>query len=209
MTTVSEAPSVGANPNSGTGEGFLAFFDYLINRKEMVEATASALRTGCKKVLSVEDDLVALDLRTVNVDDIVRRWRNHSRGTMKDRSIDQYEQRFRQSVDMYRKWLNDDPDWLGARRAKVSSNSSAAPRKTTRAASSPAEPGDTKGEVPAQDGPPPVGMIAYPFPLRPGVQARLVLPEDLTRNEAKRVMNFVGALAFDEQLALTRGEPQE
>jgi hypothetical protein len=209
MTTVSEAPTE-ANPNSGTGEGFLAFFDYLINRKEMVETTAVALRTGSKNVLGVEDDLAALDLRTANVDEIVRRWRNHSRGKMKDRSIEQYEQRFRQSVEMYRKWLNDDPEWLGSRRAKAApSSTNGGPRRTARATAPTAAPSESRSEAAALDEPPVAGMISYPLPLRPGLQARLLLPEDLTRNEAKRVMNFVNALAFDEQLAITSGTETE
>lgn len=207
MTTVMDAPA-GANPNSGNGEGFLAFFDYLINHKEMVEATASALRTGCKKVLAVEDDLGSLDLRSADVDDIVRRFKNHSRGTMKDRSVEQYEQRFRQSVEMYRKWLNQDPDWLGARRGKSTSASNGGPRKATRTPAAPQESADVEIGSRRETASAP-GMITYPLPLRPGVQARLVLPENLSRNEAKRVVNFVNALAFDEQLALTAGEIEE
>jgi hypothetical protein len=207
MTTATDAPP-GANPNSGNGEGFLAFFDYLINRKEMVEATASALRTGCKKVLAVEDDLANLDLRSADVDDIVRRFKNHSRGSMKDRSVEQYEQRFRQSVEMYRKWLNQDPDWLGTRRSKAPSASNGAPRKATRAVAAPQALADAR-ETSAPEAPPAPGMITYPLPLRPGMQARLVLPEDLSRNEAKRITNFVSALAFDEQLAITTGDAEE
>lgn len=207
MTTATDAPA-GVNPNSGNGEGFLAFFDYLINRKEMVEATASALRTGCKKVLAVEDDLASLDLRSADVDDIVRRFKNHSRGTMKDRSVEQYEQRFRQSVEMYRKWLNQDPDWLGARRSKSPSASNGGQRKAVRTVAAPQGPTDAEVKT-GRETPPAPEMITYPLPLRPGVQARLVLPENLSRNEAKRVMNFVSALAFDEQLALTAGEVDE
>ena len=180
MTTGSEAPT-GANPNSGTAEGFLAFFDYLINRKEMVETTAAALRTGSKNVLSIEADLAALDLRTANVDELVRRWRNYSRGNMKDRSVEQYEQRFRQSVEMYRKWLNHDPEWLGSRRSKAAPTSpGGGPRRTSRATTlAPAPQAVEQEELPV------AGMISYPLPLRPGLQARLLLPEDLTRERGQ------------------------
>jgi hypothetical protein len=51
--------------------------------------------------------------------------------------------------------------------------------------------------------PPRSSLIEYPFPLRPGVQARLALPEDLTEREAKRLARFVESLAVSEQPAIT------
>lgn len=41
-------------------------------------------------------------------------------------------------------------------------------------------------------------MIEYPFPLRDDLLARLLLPRDLTTDEAKRLVAFVNALAIDE-----------
>ena len=38
------------------------------------------------------------------------------------------------------------------------------------------------------------GMLSYPFPLRNGVKASLILPEDLTVEEAERLGNFIRAL---------------
>lgn len=52
-------------------------------------------------------------------------------------------------------------------------------------------------------------LIEYPFPLRPGVQARIALPEDLTEKDAKRLARFVESLAFSEQLAITAGPAPE
>lgn len=199
-------PEVGEaiNPSTGTGAGMIAFLDYAIKRKEMVEATAVALRTGCKKVLEIEDDSNTVDLKTADVDDIIRRFRNGARGQMKDRSIDQYEQRFRQTVDMYRKWLVDDPTWRPAGRApKTANGSSTARAATPRNTVTPVQGGGTG--MPRHDEPAAPGMITYPIPIRPGVHGRIVLPEDLTTREAQRIAQFVAALAFEEQLALPPG----
>ena len=38
------------------------------------------------------------------------------------------------------------------------------------------------------------GMLSYPFPLRNGVKASIILPEDLTVDEAERLGNFIRAL---------------
>jgi len=54
-----------------------------------------------------------------------------------------------------------------------------------------------------------VGSEEYPFPLRPGVMARLILPVDLTRDEAKRIKAFVDMLVIagsDEEGASIKQE---
>ncbi len=41
------------------------------------------------------------------------------------------------------------------------------------------------------------GLINYPFPIRSGIRARLMLPDDLTTAEAERVSAFIRALAIE------------
>ena len=97
---------------------------------------------------------------------------------MKPRTLEQYEQRFRQSVDMYLKWLDNDPTWKPAQRKRVSNGSgSKAGKEATRVTSAPVE----KAPTVEQHQP---GMIKYPFPIRPGLQGTVTLPEDLTIREA-------------------------
>jgi hypothetical protein len=193
----------GVSPNSGTGAGLIAFLAYLIKRNEMVEATASALRTGCRKVLTVESDLNAVDIKSGDLDDLVRRFRHKYRGDIKDRSLDTYEQRFRQSADMYRKWLNEEdwrPNSARRRQAPNGATSKSSPSQTNSAgqvADTTNRPSDHSD--PGHDRPPHPGMITYPFPIRAGLQGKITLPEDLTRREAKRIAAFVAALVSDEE----------
>lgn len=189
-----------ASPNDGTGAGLIAFLNYLIDKNEVIEATGSALRTGCRKVLDVEDDWANVDIRTVDVDGLIGRFRNKYRGDLAERSLANYEQRFRSTVEMYRKWLDDDPSW----RPTTRSRSTSASKKVNGNPAAPKPDPQTPAVTP--DTPPSAGMVTYPLPIRPGVQGRLVLPEDLTAREARRIANFVSALAFDEQLSLPAGE---
>jgi hypothetical protein len=209
---VMEVDGVAADPNSGTGGGMLAFLDYVIRKNEMVEATAAALRTGCKKVLEVEDNWQNLDLRNLDTDQMLVRFRNKYRAELRERSLYNYEQRFRQTVEMYFKWLDNDPSWRPAVRASRSANG-AKKAAAMPVAASPSEGGSALPvEVPAPTvaaSAPGVSMVAYPLPIRPGVQGRLVLPEDLTKREAQRIGAFVSALAFDERLAITSGTSTE
>ena len=55
--------------------------------------------------------------------------------------------------------------------------------------------------------PPSTPLIEHQIPLRPGIRARITLPEDLTEKEAMRVARFAQSLAFSsDQPAITAGE---
>lgn len=112
------------------------------------------------------------------------------------------DRRFRQSVVMYRKWLNHEKDWLQIRRTSPK----ATPRKANggKANGESATDAATAVEAPTATVAR-AGMIAYPLPIRPGVKGSLILPEDLSRREAERVAQFVAALAFHEHLAIASG----
>lgn len=187
---------------NGSGAGLIAFLNWTIEKNELVDATASALRTGCLKVLSVEDDWEGLDLRTADLDNIINRFKNKHRMDMKDRTREQYEQRLRQSVDMYLKWLDDDPTWKPLQRkrtAPVNGGTGSNGRKA--AAPSPSEvsatPSAAAPALPALPAAP--GMISYPFPIRPGLRGTIQLPEDLSMREANRIAAFISTLAVEDE----------
>lgn len=195
-----------AQPSSGTGAGLIAFLNWAIRKNELAKDTASALRTGCRKVLEAEGEWATLDIRSLDVEDLLRRFRNKERGgDLSDKSVAVYEQRFTSTVDMYRKWLDNDADWRPARTRPTTvkrngGSNGSMPSGAKASTGLNVEPASKPESLPV------TGMVTYPLPIRPGVQGRLILPEDLTAKEAKRVANFVSALAFEEQLAITSGE---
>lgn len=191
--------------DDGTGGGLIQFLNWTIEKDELVEATASALRTGCLKVLEVEDDYQSLDLRSADLDNLVSRFRNRNRYDMKDRTLDAYAKRFLQSVEMYTKWLAGDPTWKPSPRKRAVSSASNGSAPKARSASPVASQSSGSDGVTApttQTGTlPPArpGMITYPFPIRPGLQGQIMLPEDLTQREAERVGAFIKTLAFEDE----------
>jgi hypothetical protein len=188
----STAEETGPSAKDGTGAGLIEFLNWTITHHELVETTASALRTGCQKVLSVEDDPDGVDLRSADLDSIIGRFKTKHRMDMKDRTREQYEQRFRQSVEMYIKWLDNDPTWKPAQRKRPVGGNGTTPKtaKDTTQSESPSAPPRVEQHQP--------GMITYPFPIRPGLQGKISLPEDLTMREAKRIAAFVSTLALEE-----------
>lgn len=55
----------------------------------------------------------------------------------------------------------------------------------------------TGSEPPAGDSTRSMGLVVYPFPLRPGVTAELRLPAELRRAEVARLTKFIEALSTD------------
>lgn len=180
---------------NGSGAGLIAFLNWTIEKNELVDATASALRTGCLKVLSVEEGWESIDLRTADLDNIIGRFKNKHRMDMKDRTREQYEQRLRQSVEMYLKWLDDDPTWKPAQRKRAAAhgNNNGSSKKAEGQITVQMHP-----EVQVQREPYKAGTITYPFPIRPGLRGKIELPEDLTVKEAKRIAAFISTLAVEE-----------
>src|SRR6266545_1703510 len=99
-----------------------------------------------------------------------------------------YKTRFRSGVNMYRGFLQDPGGWRPSKSPRPATNSSSRrrandhPEETSNSSKAPPPPSDEASERP--------DMMTYPFPLRRDgnvVFARLILPNDLTPGEAKRI----------------------
>lgn len=193
--TTTETDEKRKNPTDGDCAAMIEWLGWTIQKSEMVEATASALRTACQKVLAVEDDWGSIPVADLDVESIIGRFRIKHRGDMKDATVDTYVNRLRQTLDMYTKWLVGDSTWKPAQRKRTARTPS-----TNGAAGKvpPVEP-VTPLEAPKVDQPPKAGMIAYPFPIRPGLRGKIELPEDLTIKEARRIAAFISTLAVEEE----------
>lgn len=185
--------------SDGTAAGLLIFLDWTISRGELVPATAASYRTAARRVLQTEGDPAAVDLRRTDIDEMIRRFTNRSRGDFKEQSLSTYDQRFRQAVSMYMAYL-DGGDWRPARRASRSSEKNAEPTQRRKPQTSVGDPTtSTEHPTPRRDAAGAPAMITFPLPIRAGVRGQLVVPEDLTAHEAQRIAQLVAALAVGPQ----------
>ncbi len=192
--------------NSATGAGLIYFCDIMIKRNEMTKGTGSALRTGCKKVLDTEDDPDNIDLRELDQEGLLRRFVNKNRVDLNDRSLQTYQQRFRQTVDMYLKFIEGDPNWNTVK-VRTAGPKLAGTSKGTKTGNVVEMKPTASGAASSPDATSAAGMIEWPIPIRPGVTGKLVVPDSMTQREAQKVVKVVTALAhaFAEQLALPPG----
>lgn len=194
-----------AEPKHGTGAHYLHFLNWAEKKGELPATTVQNWRNASVKVLEIEDDWQNLNLVEFDLDGHLNRFEILKRTAYAASSMNAYKARTKIGIETYRAWLAQAPDWKSKAGAPRVSKNGSEGKSAKKTASTPPETmvptGDIGGYVPTRR-----PLIEYPFPLGPGVQARITLPEDLTDKEAKRIARFVESLAFTEQLAIT-GSP--
>lgn len=160
-----------------------------------------AYRTAARRVLEVEGDPDSVDLSNVDVNDLLQRFRIKNKAKLAEPSFAAYESRFRRGLDMYMRWLDDDPDWAGKPRrsrkrgVKTAPNSESGtpmPTASTPPVSAPADEhgrdgGALRGKSELSD---------YPVALVDSkVTAILRLPQTYTTGDAARMSALINALA--------------
>ncbi len=209
--TLDEAETI----TSRSGAGLMKFLEVKVRKHELPESVASPLRTASKRVLDVEDNPDAVDLTTINIDELLRRFQNKNRVALTNQSLQAYETRFRRARSMYFRWLENDPDWIGKIRQSGAANGASKTGKATRPAvtggygagraarpsageQQPLEsvsdnvvPDATNVDVPL-----PPELFDYPVALvDSNVIAILRLPRTYTTGDAARMAALINALA--------------
>lgn len=155
--------------------------------------TARSLSAACKQVLSVLDGWEKLDVRAIDVDDVVRRFQNRRNKDFKPDSLEVYKQRFGQAVAKFLQYADAPSSWKGVardrqkRRGKSENN-------TSVVATSPASRSSAELVNPG------AALVEYPFPLREGRFAYLRLPADLRIADVKRLTAYLTTLVMDTEV---------
>lgn len=176
-----------------TGKEFAEFWNLAANKGWMNSYTAKSLIAPVKQIMSVDDDWDSKDVTTLDVDDLLHRFRNKRRLDFSSVSLRAYERRFKFALNEFQKYLNDPDKWI----AEKSSNSSKT-KKTTRIK------GGNKTEESVEDSrtilPITSGytsMVDYPFVLRENCLVRLKLPIDLQVSDIDRLTAFLKTLVVE------------
>ncbi|MFZ1005991.1 MAG: hypothetical protein WAN65_04085 [Candidatus Sulfotelmatobacter sp.] len=158
--------------------------------------TAAGLRSACTRVLEVAGDgWEKMDVTTIDIEDLLVRFQNLKKKDFRPQVLEVYKQRFRKAVVSYLDYLRSPSGWKPS-----SQERSAASQRNER---SPKRPVATETvSVGAATGRVSPGEVEYPFPLRPGVMARLILPSNLTQQDVSRLT------AFMAMLVVGAGEPR-
>lgn len=192
----------------GTGAGLLAFLSWASERGALNASTAGAMKAAVTATLEVEgDDPAAVDIRKLDVDDLLDRFARKKGHKYSPDSLATYHGRFRRAAEMYVEYLANPAGWKppkgrSARKPKLANGKEAAASSVspTSAVAAPS--------IGAPTPPPENQLITYPFPLRSGTTAYFQLPRELPRAEVDRMVGFLQSLAIDPQPALPRGSDE-
>ena len=172
-----------------SGKAMVEHWKWAAEKGLMNPNTAGALRGACSQVLSVLDGWESTDVRTVNIDDVFRRFQNKRNKDFKPESLEAYKRRFSHAVKLFLEYADNPSSWKAPsqgrsmRREKNGGNggerADKVPDRSPTASSAGA------------------GLVEYPFPLREGRFAYLRLPADLKVAEVKRLTAYLNTLAID------------
>ena len=147
--------------------------------------TAGGLRSACAGVPEVlGDDWEQADISSTDVEDLLLRFQNLKKKDYRPEVLEVYKQRFRKAVASYLEYLANPGTWKPSTREK----SSASQRAERPSKHQPPTPPVATNHRMSPD------EVEYPFPLRPGVMARLILPRDLTKDDVTRLSAFMSML---------------
>ena len=174
-----------------TGKSLVEHWDWAATKGVMNKNTAGALRAACTQVLGVLDDWQHVDVTTIDAEDVVQRFKDLRAKDFKPESLETYGARFKKALSSYITYTRDPGAWKPTRQSKVRG-----PRPNGNGATA-ASGAQGEAASPRAAEHPRAGLVDYPFPLRDGLTARLMLPRDLKKAEVKRLSAFMSTLTVD------------
>jgi hypothetical protein len=181
------------------------FIEYVVAKGLVNPSTAQGWRVATTKVLEELTPEELADVRRIDVGDTFRAFLHRNPGRLSPASVGEYRRRVGRAIEEFVRWV-DDPGAYGALgSAAVRQGDGQGPRRrgrgraSTPAATAVGSAGNADGAAAAapsqlprrRDG------LALEYPLRPGFLAQVVVPPDLTVDEARRMGAFLLTLSPD------------
>jgi|SRR5580700_1593450 hypothetical protein len=186
------------------GKALIEHWSWAAEKGVMNKNTAAGLRAACVQVLGVLDDPDQSDVANIDIEGLLTRFQNLRKQRFKPQVLEAYKRRFRNAVRSYKEYLENPGAWKPANQDR-----SGGPDRRSRASNASGTQAVSSGAGHSHTATSLAGSEEYPFPLRPGVMARLVLPVDLTRDEARRIKAFVDMLVVVSSSDEGSGTKQE
>ena len=172
-----------------TGKALVDHWTWAAEKGIMNRNSAAGLRAACSQVLSVLDGWQEIDVTSLDLEDVVHRFKNIRARDFNPKSLEVYESRFKNALASFREYVRDPGAWRPASRQRSQDNASRMKERSIGVTEA-SEPVQVAAESRA-------GLVDYPYPLREGETARLMLPRDIKLAEARRLYAFMRTLAVD------------
>ena len=169
------------------------FIEFVVAKGLVHPATAQGWRVATAKVLEDLTPAEGEDVRRIDVEATFKGFLNRYPGRLSPASVGEYRRRVGRAIEEFVRWMEDPGSYAFRSPPR-------APRADARRRRPEAAPASSPGPVrPRPSGPAPARPdgIALDYPLRPDLLAQVVVPRDLTVEEARRMGAFLVTLAVD------------
>jgi hypothetical protein len=173
--------------------------------ESLASARASATKNMTRYVYG--DAWPSQPIKDLDLDDLFLKFGNKAGTDLTPNSKKTYESRVKSAYDSYLLYKTDEQAWNREQRTTSKPNgvSSSKSKRSAKPGGGTADSGDA---TPSISGQVPEGLVEYPFPVRPGVFAKLWLPADLRSHEVKRLAGYLESIAMDPLPELGPGSPE-
>jgi hypothetical protein len=179
------------------------FIGYAVEKGLVNTNTGGGWRSAASKILEDfgDDD----DLAGIDVPSEVLRYNNRHPGVLSPDSLNQYQKRVITILAEFTKYQNNPTTYKGVLRGPIVSKGDSAKKDGKRPPLKQLSAPDTSAV--AQTEAPQHRLSAVtesslmmPFPLRPNFLVQIIVPRDMTKDEASRLCTFISALGQDPQM---------
>jgi hypothetical protein len=168
------------------------FVEFVVAKGLVHPSTAQGWRVATAKVLEEVTLEESADVRRIDVEATFRAFLNRYPGRLSPASVGEYRRRVGRAIQEFVRWM-EDPGSYAFRTSARAAKSDSRRRLGRLTGPGAAEPGpDALAPMSVR----PDGM-AHDYPLRPDLLAKIVVPRDLTVEEARRMGAFLVTLAVD------------
>jgi hypothetical protein len=192
---------VGSQPDYSRA-ALARFIEFVVAKGLVHPATAQGWRVATAKVLEDLTPAEGEDVRKIDVEATFKGFLNRYPGRLSPASVGEYRRRVGRAIEEFVRWMEDPGSYAfrsppRAARAETRRHPEGAPGPSQ-------DPDRPRPSGPAPGRP---GGIALEYPLRPDLLAQVVVPRDLTVEEARRMGAFLVTLAVDFKPFLSGERP--
>jgi len=185
--------------NDYTTDSLIAFLELSQQKGWMNKNTAQTKRNSIASIFEILNDDEKLDVRELDVDAVLRRFRNTMADDFTDASLKSYKSRLASSIREYTRYKKNPHGYTPKkRRLTLHKNRKVSPLELRYTSKGKNESSPTASNLPPEKMSSVSNSHIFPIPIRKNCTVRITgLPQDLQASEAKKIAAVITALAMD------------
>lgn len=176
----------------------LRFLGFVEEKGLLTKQNAQNWRVATGKILEDLSPAEQADVRKIDIETAFKRFANRTAGKFSPGTLGEYRRRATLAIQNFIDYV-DDPEAFKPKGPAGKGEKKPARQSNARPNHWPTQGGADPRRTTPEDLPAPASGLAMPYPLRSDFLAQVILPRDLTVDEARRLSAFIMTLAQDYQ----------